>query len=353
MLAFCLSPEIAEKISVDDGEPVDKLHLTLAYLGHIDDWDDEQLEQLPGVVSVYAANSKPMTGNISGMGRFAASDSSDNRDVLYYSVDLPDLPCWRQGLIEWLEGAGFPQKSEHGYTPHITIKYLDPKELLDIGAQEQIPVEFGELMCMIGEKVYHFPLASLHTMRPNKWADKLLASQERLHESRASMFYGNGSQPDVLPDSGRGPRGLARHSDVLSDEYTLLETQDEAGFAGISSHGHIPNEKQMIYGVLIVPDEPDLDGTIFSQDVINKECTKYSHTLKPDENHQDVENPGLDIADSFIAPEGYEIDGHPVKPGSWIVGIRTNDPTVMEKVRKGVYQGLSIEGTASVQARKI
>ena len=353
MLAFSIPQGIAHQIADDNGEPPEDMHMTLAYLGHIDDWDAEQLEQLPGIVSVYAANSKPMSGNIGGTGRFAASDSSNGQDVLYRSVDLPDLPSWRQGLIEWLEGAGFPQKSEHGYMPHITIKYLPSDELAEIGAQEQIPIEFGELMCQIGEKVYNFPLASLHMMKPNKWEDKLMASQEKLHESRGTIFNRKSSGTNILHDSGMGLHRDDGPSNVYSHNDTMLETEDGTDFAGISSGSDSPKGNQIIYGVLIVPDEADLDGTIFSQEVINRACAEYSNTIESDENHQDINNPGLDIADSFIAPENYEIDGHPVKPGSWIIGIRTNDEEVIRKVKNGDYKGLSIEGTASVEKRKM
>ena len=294
-----------------------------------------------------------MSGNIGGTGRFAASNSSDGEDVMYRSVDLPDLPSWRQGLIEWLEDAGFPQKSEHGYIPHITIKYLAPEEDIEIGEQKQIPVEFHELMCQIGEKVYNFPLASLHMMKPNKWTDKLMASQEKLHESRGTFFHRRNSGTDILHDSGMGIHRDDGTSDVRSNNDTIMEAEDGTDFAGISSGVDNSEGNQIIYGVLIVPNEADLDGTIFSQEVINKACAEYSNTIQSDENHQDVNNPGLDIADSFIAPDGYEIDGHPVKPGSWIIGIRTNDPKVIEKVRNGDYKGLSIEGTASVEKRKI
>ena len=353
MLAFFLPSWAAEKIVARDGEPADKLHMTLVYLGNTSDWDHEQLAQLPGVVSVYATNSKPMCGTISGMGRFAALDSSDGQDVLYHSVDLPDLPGWRQGLIEWLEGAGFTQKSEHGYTPHITIKYLAPNETSEIGMQEQIQVEFGELTCKIGDKVYHFPLASLHMMKPNKWADKLLASQERIHESRASMFHRNSSQPTLLPDAGSRVYDLDHSGHVDDGTVEILEGVRDDQLAAIISPDQDHGGKKIIYGVLIVPDEPDLDGTIFSADVIARACAEYSNSMQPDENHKDIDNPGLNIADSFISTDGYELNGHKVKPGSWIVGIRTDDPDVIAKVRSGDYGGLSIEGAASVISRKI
>ncbi len=354
MLAFSISPEIAKKIATDDGEPPDELHMTIAYLGKTEDWDAEQLEQLPGIVSIYAANSKPMSGNISGSGRFAASDTSDSQDVLYRSVDLPDLPAWRQGLIDWLEGAGFSRQSEHGYTPHITIKYLQPDEAAEMGTQEIIPVEFDELVCKIGPKVYHFPLAGLHLMKQNTWADKLLASQEKLHESRAGMFSSNNIRSTETSLDGIDLSDVHERNGLLGEEGEESELDRE--IRNIIKQGLYIKESDItgpiVYGVLLVPDEPDLEGDQFSIDIIKSACEKYSNKLQVDEQHR-FANPELEVVDSFIAPDGYTIEGNAVKPGSWVVGIRTEDQDVIDKIRRGDYRGLSIEGSATVRPLKM
>jgi 2'-5' RNA ligase len=333
MLAFFLPQDVAQRIVQEGGESPEELHLTLVYLGHTDDWDAHQLKELPGLVSAYAANSQPMSGAISGMGRFASSSSSNSRDVLYHSVDLPALPAWRQGLVEWLDDGGFPQKSEHGYTPHVTVKYLSPDEPAEIGGLETIPITFGELVCKIGPETYRFPLASRQGMRPQRWADKLLASQEMLHESRTSR--------SVFSSDVR--RRVEAH-----DDGQQLHAGDGAG-RDIPEQG--VQAPEIIYGVLLVPDEPDLEGDQFPADMVRQACEDYSNKLEADEQHR-FANPDLEVADSFIAPEGYQIDGNTVKPGSWVVGIKTQDPEVIAKVKSGDYRGLSIDGTAVVRARQ-
>lgn len=349
MIAFMLPEKLASQIAVEGGEPIDDLHITLAYLGHTTDWDQPRLQELPGVVSVYAANSKPLVGHISGSGRFAASPSSDQRDVLYRSVDIKDLPAWRQGLIDWLDGAGFTQQSEHGYIPHITIRYLDPSESIDMGTQELLPVEFTELVCKIGPKVYTFPLASLHFMQQNTWVEKLLASQEKLHESRTSVFSQQVRRhPDhVDPDAGVSDLPGRGGVSVSPDEAAEVDAVDLAGLVAPGGAGDT-----IVYGVLLVPDEPDLEGDRFPAEVVRRTCERYSTNLPIEEEHKRF-NPNLDVVDSFISPAGYAIEGHPVKPGSWVVGIRTQDQEVIDKITRGDYQGLSIEGSATVRPRKM
>jgi 2'-5' RNA ligase len=350
MLAFFLPPELGQEIAMEGGEAPEDLHLTLVYLGHTDDWSPEQLQQLPGLVSVYTANSQPMSGSLSGMGRFAASPSSDSRDVLYHSVDAPDLPAWRQGLVDWLEDGGFPQKSEHGYTPHVTLKYLPTDEPSTIEGLEARPVEFRELVCKIGDQCYRFPLAGRQAMRPQKWADRLLAQQETLHESRTSrtgVFSDQVRRPAAPADAGEQLRGDAGHGVSESHEDQLDETlpADQLGQLYVQEVEHTA---PIIYGVLLVPDTPDLDGDRFPAEVIAKACAEYSNRLEADEQHR-FANPDLEVVDSFIAPEGYKLAGNPVQSGSWIVGIRSTDPAVIDKVKHGDYRGLSIDGSAVVR----
>lgn len=337
MLAFYPPDDIAQRIAIDGGDDPEELHLTLAYLGHVEDWPAEQLSQLPGLVSVYAANSMPMAGQISGMGRFAASPQSGSQDVLYQSVDLPDLPRWRQGLIDWLEDAGFSRPSEHGYVPHITLRYLPPEEPVELAGLETIPVEFTELVCKIGPKSYTFPLASLQSMRPSTWADRLTAHQETLHESR-SVFHPN-SRRSVQDDRGRGfiPGGPGVGA-YRPDQVATLQLAKGLDDAPI------------IYGVLLVPDVPDLEGDAFSSEVIARACEKFKRDIEVDEEHK-YNNEQLRVVDSFLAPEDYSIDGNEVKAGSWVVGIKAMDPEVIRKIKSGEFRGLSIDGTAMVRGQ--
>jgi 2'-5' RNA ligase len=158
MVAFEIPPSIGQQISDPNGVPVDELHLTLADLGNISDWTDEDLDFLRQIVEDYASRSGPLSGSIGGIGRFPSSPSSNGKDVLYCGADIPSLPSWREGLIRALEYFGLLTKAQHGYTPHVTICYLDPQERIEIGPQQSFPVTFQEVICKIGPTIYRYKL---------------------------------------------------------------------------------------------------------------------------------------------------------------------------------------------------
>jgi len=199
------------------------MHLTLAHLGKIDEFDEEKLADLLKIVEGYASHSRPMSGCIGGMGRFAATPSSDNREVLYHSVDLPDLPAWRQGLIDLFEKSGIHYSKNHGFTPHITVQYLERHESVTIGTQASYPVTFSEVMCKIGPDVYRYPLK----FNPNT----------ALHEGLAEVYLmdDNGELASILVEMQTIVREALASDDRITESssqsidemlYTLREMRE-------------------------------------------------------------------------------------------------------------------------------
>jgi hypothetical protein len=54
------------------------------------------------------------------------------------------------------------------------------------------------------------------------------------------------------------------------------------------------------------------------------------------------------VVESYIAPQDMKFDGQngpqEVKKGSWIIGIKVNDPVEWQKVLDGEYTGVSVGG---------
>ncbi|WP_428957834.1 NAD(+)--rifampin ADP-ribosyltransferase [Streptomyces sp. cg35] len=123
MVAFVPPREVAEQIAHEDGQPVEELHITLAYLGNEADYTPEQLQILPQVVSSWAVRQKPLDLRIGGVGKF--SNPSEDQHVLWASVDIPGGAQLHADLARYLEGHGFRLPSEHGWNPHMTLKYVD------------------------------------------------------------------------------------------------------------------------------------------------------------------------------------------------------------------------------------
>lgn len=122
ILVACWVPgETGQAIALDKGEPVDQMHVTLVYL------EDAPKEQLPDVVRAVAPvamSSEPLEGAVTGRGRFY----NDEEDVIYAVPSVPGLSELRERLRANLAASGFPDASEHGWTPHITLKYVSPDD---------------------------------------------------------------------------------------------------------------------------------------------------------------------------------------------------------------------------------
>lgn len=115
-----LFPDTADAIemAIPGGEPVDELHLTLAYLGDSSALDGRDI--LTRIVEQLASEHGPITGTINGTGLFNGNDA----DVLWLNFDSSSLTVLRNDLAERLTAAGFGMGSDHGYTPHITLAYV-------------------------------------------------------------------------------------------------------------------------------------------------------------------------------------------------------------------------------------
>ncbi len=160
MVALYPSRAVAEKLALQDGETPEELHITLGYLGNVTDIPD--LNAVRQAVRAVAEHQGPMDGLIGGWGRFTASDSSDGKDVIYASVDLPDLPAFRQRLVEAIDATGAEVRANHGFTPHMTLSYIEPDDRAPMARVESRPVSFDSVWLVVGEKRERFALTGRH-----------------------------------------------------------------------------------------------------------------------------------------------------------------------------------------------
>lgn len=107
-----------------DAETADDLHVTLAFLGEASDLTVGQVEAIKNVLAGIAAIQPPITAKIAGVGRFTAPGGEP--EAFYASIDAPDLPATRERIVAALDRAGVPINLEHGFTPHMTLMYLQP-----------------------------------------------------------------------------------------------------------------------------------------------------------------------------------------------------------------------------------
>lgn len=124
-------------------------------------------------------------------------------------------------------------------------------------------------------------------------------------------------------------------------------------------------ERHLLVGAALVPDKPiyrNQDGEefymTFDKDVIRKMAYDY---LANDRNnnvtlqHQEATN-GVQMVESWIKEgENDKSDYYGLQApiGSWIVTMKVNDPKIWDGVKKGEFNGFSVESLVSLEDFKI
>jgi len=165
MIAIKVIEPVASQLAIKDGNTPDQIHCTLAYLGKLSTVSS-QLIVVKQLLKAMADYSAAMTGKINGLGRFGANESSDNKEVIYATLDCPGLAALRTDLISSLKSAGVGVTTDHDFTPHITLSYVEPGEEPDVHlpdyeiAVNAISLIYGaeqEDFSLTGSKAYHLP----------------------------------------------------------------------------------------------------------------------------------------------------------------------------------------------------
>ncbi len=143
MVALYPHPDAAEGYAFTGGIAAEKLHVTMAYLGLAEDVDKDAvlkaLKSLP--------QREPFTARVSGHARFTGGEE----DVLVALVDAPQIEQLRIDLLEALGKQGITIPSDHGFTPHMSLAYMDPQALTPINRMEPGGVAFGAVWLKHGK----------------------------------------------------------------------------------------------------------------------------------------------------------------------------------------------------------
>jgi len=106
--------------------------------------------------------------------------------------------------------------------------------------------------------------------------------------------------------------------------------------------------KQIVYGVVLTPDEEDLQGDIITAEEIEKTAHNYmAKSRVVGSNHKSQMK--AHVVESFIAPDVMNFEDGPygkqvVNKGAWVLGVKITDPKEWKKVESGEYSGFSVGG---------
>jgi 2'-5' RNA ligase len=136
------------------------------------------LDRLKGLVSDFGRRYAPLKGVVSGVGRF----TGDDVDPVYLSFDCPELNGFREALVAHLEDAGVPVKKDHGFTPHITLAYVEPGAELPVQRSEKVELRFDKLDVWMGGEHFSYPLVG--SLADNRTESRAEGARKRLRALR-------------------------------------------------------------------------------------------------------------------------------------------------------------------------
>lgn len=191
IVALVPPPDVAANLALPGGDPPENLHLTLFHLGETDELGPFVVAEVLLAVRDVAARLAPITGTISGLGRFTAATVDSGQDVLYASLDSSDLEDLCACVEDALEAAGIEvdDAADHGFTPHITLAHVAPGAPYP-DMPEPLTIRFDALHVWIGPQ--HIPVfltgadtpeeaqdagIALPQMAPPAWSEPVHASE--------------------------------------------------------------------------------------------------------------------------------------------------------------------------------
>lgn len=112
-------------------------------------------------------------------------------------------------------------------------------------------------------------------------------------------------------------------------------------------------EERYILGIVLVPEEVDLQQDIYSADEVRLAAHNYMEKFRQvGDQHKSIITLGdelegrVAILESYVAPCDLDIDGQKVKKGTWLMAFRVNDDQIWSEIKTGKRTGLSIGGSA-------
>lgn len=154
-IVLTIPMEYRESLAMPDGTPAEELHITLGYFGN----RDELAFDLEGILAEAcqwtASYLDPFIVSLGGLIRFSGED----QDAFVLNADAPEIDSVRSVLLGWLDATDSRPDDTHGFTPHMTLGYLDHDESLPFDRWEPVEVPVTAIELWWGDdEPWVFPL---------------------------------------------------------------------------------------------------------------------------------------------------------------------------------------------------
>jgi DNA adenine methylase len=110
----------------------------------------------------------------------------------------------------------------------------------------------------------------------------------------------------------------------------------------------ISEEKRQILGCVLIPEVPDAQNDIISEDEIANAAHEFMIDYRKQQSEMGLMHKSttskIVILESFIAPVDMEINSNRIIKGSWLIKVKINDNQIWQDVKSGKLLGFSIGG---------
>jgi DNA adenine methylase len=114
------------------------------------------------------------------------------------------------------------------------------------------------------------------------------------------------------------------------------------------------DEKQIVTGIVLEPDEVDAQGDTIGPEPIERTAhnflARYNRETQLGVMHKMFENQGIELVESWVSPHDFSIGTSVVKKGSWLMSVRVKSADLWKRIKQGEINGFSIGGIATVVA---
>lgn len=363
MISIMLTPRTAEKLAVIGGEPPERLHITLAYLGKAADLPRGAEAKIASILLALGEEQPRLYAKLTGYGRF--TNTNPDEDAAIALVDCVGLSELRYELLDRLEAAGIPFSKEHGFTPHVTVAYIGRHEQLPKfrSADNEAPVRFriSRVSFVAGENTVFS--ATLRGVRKSSITGADLESGGKLNPATPGTV-------DKVVVERDGKWCVLGHED--QQNFGCYDTKAEAEerlrqvhtFKGMSTSMYDINiqfpivkmessdEERYVLGIVLEPEEVDLQDDIIDAEGIRRTAHRFLSNFNLETElgwmHQILGDIGVELVESYIAPIDFTIGDESVKKGSWLIATRVLDDKTWADVKSGKLTGFSVAGMAMV-----
>lgn len=284
MVALVPSDADIERLTVEDGEPADQLHLTLMFLGEAADISENARAQILAAVERYA--DAPLNANGFSVNVFNPT-ASNSCIVLGVGNDDGSLQELHSNVASSLGGlAGLQIPEQHTpWVPHVTLQYTDEFDGVEELSSRTGPITFDKIRVAFGSEVHDIPLGAPITAAV-EMAERDVNAPGGGHSLRNYWTKGEGAAKIRWATDGSFARCVAQLGEHVRDpqglcaEYHKAATGEWPAEKGVESGGTMTefttegviltaaqkvatSEDEPWEGVLTVEGEESGDGRLF------------------------------------------------------------------------------------------